>query len=139
MKKTQQNLLGIVFIALFAQGCATIMQGSTQQINVSSLPPGATVLVDGGLRFTTPAVLELSRKDAHQIEISLDGYHPEVVDLRPVTSNMVAGNFIVGGLIGYAVDQSTGGAMRLVPEVVQVNLRPITPEPQKVPAATAEK
>jgi len=139
MKKTQQNLLWLAFIVLFAQGCATLMHGSTQQITVNSSPPGATVLVNGFMRFTTPTVLELTRKESHRLDISLEGYHPEVVEVRSVPSTMVAGNIIAGGLVGLLVDHSTGAASRLVPEVVQVSLRPILPEPQKVPAAADQK
>jgi hypothetical protein len=111
------------------------MQGSTQQIMVSSTPSGATVMVDRSMRFTTPAALELARKESHILEITLEGYHPETVNLRAVSSNMVAGNIIAGGLIGFAVDHSSGAAFRLVPEVVQVSLRAIVPESQDTPAA----
>ena len=138
MVKVQQ-LLWVVFIALFAQGCATLMQGGTQQITVGSIPSGATVIVDGFQRLKTPTVIELSRKESHRLDISLEGYHTEVVDIRQVTSNMAAGNIIAGGLIGYAVDHSSGAAFRLVPEVVQVSLRPITPEPPKAPVAVDPK
>jgi hypothetical protein len=106
-----------------------MMQGSMQIITVGSVPPGATVLVNGFQRLRTPANVELSRKESHRLEIIHEGYHTEVVEIRNVNSNMVAGNIIAGGLIGYMVDQSTGAAFRLVPEVVQVTLRPLEPEP----------
>jgi hypothetical protein len=115
------------------------MHGSTQQITVNSFPSGATVLVDGGMRFKTPAVFELSRKDSHKVEISLDGYESEIVDIRRVSDDMVFGNIIAGGLIGLAVDNSSGGSYRLEPEVIKVNLRPVSAETQKVPAMTDAK
>ena len=103
---------------------------------VSSTPSGATVIVDRSMRFTTPTALYLARNESHTLEISLEGYHPETINLRSVSSYMVAGNIIAGGLIGYAVDQSSGAAFRLVPEVVKVSLRPVAPEPQGVSATT---
>ena len=127
----QLRLLCLVFMAIAVHGCATLMQGSTQQITVNSSPSGATILVDGGLRFTTPTVLELSRKESHRIEISLEGYHPERVELRTTSSNMAMGNIVAGGLIGFVVDHSSGAAFRLIPELVRVDLRPIIPEPEK--------
>ena len=98
-----------------------------QQITVSSTPGGADLVVDGVQRLQTPAVLQLSRKESHQLEISLKGYHPETVEIRKVGSSMVAGNILAGGLIGLAVDYSSGAAYRLVPEGVQVILRPLLP------------
>jgi hypothetical protein len=68
------------------------------------------------------------------LEFSLDGYHPETVEIRNVSSSMPMGNLIAGGLIGFAVDHSSGAAFRLVPEVVHVSLRPL-PEKQEVQAA----
>jgi hypothetical protein len=61
-----------------------------------------------------------------------------VVDISAVSSAMSMGNIIAGGLVGFAVDHSSGAAFRLVPEVVHVDLRPVTPEPQKAPP-TADK
>jgi hypothetical protein len=130
-----QNFLSILLAFLFAQGCATITQGSMQHITVTSIPAGADLVVNGFQRLRTPAVVELSRKDSHQLTISLEGYHPETIDIVKVGSNMVAGNFLAGGLIGLAVDYSSGAAYRLVPEVVQVTLRPLEADTPMGPVA----
>lgn len=132
--KLQHGSVWLLLLVL-TQGCATLMQGSTQQVVVTSTPSGATVVVDRSMRFTTPAALELARRESHTLELSLEGYHPETVNVRSVASGMVAGNILAGGLIGFAVDHSSGAAFRLVPEVVQVSLRPIAPEPQNTPLA----
>jgi uncharacterized protein YceK len=131
-----QNSAFSLILLLLTSGCATLLQGTTQQIMVSSTPAGATVVVDGSMRFTTPAALDLARKESHKLEINLDGYHPEIVNLRSVSSNMAAGNIVAGGLIGFAVDYSNGAAFRLVPELVKVNLRPIEVVSQDPPAAS---
>jgi PEGA domain len=126
------QILGLLFLLVaFGSGCATIIQGSTQEIPVTSSPTGATVSVDGSLRFQTPTKLQLTRKEPHRIEISLEGYHPEIIELRSVSSAATAGNILIGGLVGYAIDQSSGAAFRLVPEVIEVSLRPKDSEPKK--------
>ena len=135
-KTTPRDLMSLLLISFFLHGCATMTQGSMQQISVSSAPSGATVMVNGFQRLKTPAVLELPRKESHRLEISLEGYHPETIDIRKVDSGMVAGNLLVGGLIGYAIDHSSGAAFRLVPEVVQVTLRPILTDPPKDQASS---
>ena len=133
------NLLitGAMLLGL-AQGCATITQGSTQQITVSSTPAGAEIVVNGFQRLKTPAVIELSRKESHQLQISLEGYHREDVEIVKVSNGMVAGNILAGGLVGLAVDYSSGAAYRLVPEVVQITLRPLPEETQKKPISSSE-
>ena len=134
-KTIPQDLISLLLISFFLHGCATMMQGSMQQINVGSAPAGATVVVDGFQRLRTPTVLELSRKESHRLEISLEGYHSETVDITKVDSGMVAGNLLIGCLVGYAIDQSSGAAFRLVPEVVQVTLRPVIAEPPNGPVS----
>jgi hypothetical protein len=126
--RANYQILWVGVFFFFVQGCASIMQGSTQMIAVGSTPSGANVIVDGFQRLKTPATVELSRKESQRLEITLEDYHADIVDIRQVSSNIVAGNIIAEGLIGYAVDHSTGAAFRLVPEVVQVNLRPIKEE-----------
>lgn len=122
-----------VLIAAFSQGCATIMHGSTQQVTVNSTPMGANVLVDGGMHFKTPAAIMLSRKETHTIEISMDGYQTETVDIKRVLSGATAGNLLFGGLIGAAIDTSSGGAYRLEPEDIKIDLRAIPVETESEP------
>lgn len=135
MRRKSIDLAVVLLIVAFSQGCATIINGSTQQVMVISSPPGANVLVDGGMRFKTPVEINLGRKETHTVEISMDGYQKEVVEVRSVTSGAVFGNILAGGLVGWAVDSSSGGAYRLVPEVIKVELRPMLAEP-RTPAMT---
>jgi hypothetical protein len=119
--------VGVLMIALtFASGCATIINGTTQKIPVSSSPSGAKVSVNESTAITTPTTLELSRKDPQILQFSLEGYQPETVKLESVTSGVVMGNILLGGLIGWGVDAASGGQYRLVPESVHVALRPVT-------------
>jgi len=140
MLLTKYEILWVSVFFFFIQGCASLMQGSTQMIAVGSTPSGVTVIVDGFQRLKTPATLDLPRNESHRLEIVLEGYLPEIVEIRQVASNMIIGNIIAGGLIGFAVDHSTGAAYRLVPEVVQVSLRPIKEEaPMPTAASKAEE
>ena len=50
-------------------GCATIMQGSRQQMAISSNPSGAQVFLNGVERGMTPMVADLSRKEKHVITL----------------------------------------------------------------------
>lgn len=107
-----------------AVGCATIISGKTQNLRVTSVPPGATVVAEpGGYRVTTPAEITLRRKDApYRLTFSLDGHEPYSVTISSGTNGWVWGNLILGGIIGIIVDSSTGAANKLEPGEVHANL-----------------
>ncbi len=66
---------------------------------------------------------ELSRKSSHRVELSLKGHKPFEVVLEPEFNGTVMGNVLAGGLIGMAVDGSTGAGNTLKPEEVDAELR----------------
>jgi hypothetical protein len=102
--------------------CATIMQGSRQQVSIASAPTGARVLVNGKEMGTTPLVAKLRRKDKHAVRIEMDGYAPYEMALSRSTSGWVWGNIVFGGIPGLAVDAITGGLYKLKPEQIEGKL-----------------
>ena len=120
-----QALLSLsLFIVL--SGCATIMNGTTQDIEIRTDPSNADILVDRRQHFRSPAIVTMKRKDDHTVEISRQGYQKERVEIKGDMSLAVAGDFLAGGFIGYGIDAATGAQRRLVPEIVDVRLRPST-------------
>jgi hypothetical protein len=121
-----RQLIGILLLVL-CTGCASIINGTTQKVPITSTPENATVTATGGemtLRGTTPCTLDLKRKHHQTLTISAPGYKTTTVQLQSVLSGAVAGNIIAGGLIGWGVDAATGGDSKLVPETVSVTLAP---------------
>ena len=116
----------ILLLILAAPGCATVLNGTTQKVPVRSDPPGAAVVVDGGVQtHTTPAVIQLKRKHKHVLTLSLAGHESQSVTLTPTLSGAIAGNILIGGLVGGGVDLLSGGANKLTPSDVHVKLRPL--------------
>jgi hypothetical protein len=116
------TLFALPIVAIGLAGCATIIQGTTQQIGVSSQPSGAVVKVNNQPMGQTPIVLNLKRRDSHTVTIELDGYQPYNQALTRSLSGWVAGNIIFGGLIGLVVDAATGGMYKLSPEQIAPTL-----------------
>ncbi len=106
-------------------GCSTIINGTTQDVSVSSDPPGARVTADGNSVGVTPVVLDLKRKDNHIITVSMEGFHTEQIAVTKVLSGAVAGNILAGGLIGWGVDAASGAQYKLKPDTIAVQLRPL--------------
>jgi hypothetical protein len=103
-------------------GCASLMHGSDQDVSVVSNPAAASISVDGKPMGTTPAVVRLTRKESHILRLDLEGYQPFEMPLERKTSGWVWGNIVFGGLIGVAVDSSTGAMYKLTPGAVDATL-----------------
>lgn len=125
MKRSSKQLLWTV-VALVAPlgalACASIMHGSSQDLSIASQPSGATVTVDKQALGKTPVVAKLKRRDTHSIAVAMDGYQTFELTTTRSTSGWVWGNIVFGGLIGLAVDFSTGGAYKIDPAQVSADL-----------------
>lgn len=121
-RKVKRKLLVPAAVLVLAQGCATIMQGSKEQVSISSNPTGAAVFVDGQQLGVTPMVAQLARKGNHIVSIQLDGYKPYEIALNKSVSGWVAGNLVFGGIPGLVVDAITGGMYKLSPTQVSATL-----------------
>lgn len=139
MKRIPIHALSCLFIlALFlsSYGCATIINGTTQKIPVSSEPSGANCVVVGDTtKYTTPCKVELARKSDHVLKLEKEGYDPATVEIKHVLSGAVAGNILLGGLIGWGVDAATGSQNRLIPETVHISLKASSPSTAGDPLA----
>jgi len=124
-------LAAVVVLALCLGGCATFIRGSTQSLTVDSLPGGATVSLSNGERCATPCVLKLKRKHPVAVELCKPGYRQAQTLVRSELGSAgavrMAGNALIGGLIGVGVDAASGAAKDLSPNVLAVLLVEETP------------
>lgn len=118
----------LTILSQFTLGCATVVNGPDQRVSITSNPTNATVQIDGTGSYKTPTQVKLSRKKEHVLVFTKDGYEQQNVVVMHVISGAVAGNILLGGLIGWGVDAITGAQYRLVPESVNVELKPIAAE-----------
>lgn len=99
---------------------------------------------------TTPCAAKIARSHEITVRVSKEGYETEVVPLkREITGTGAAGfagNVLLGGAVGMAVDAASGAALDHKPNPVIVTLRPIPPAarrpqrkgpPRRAPAAPA--
>ena len=112
-----------VALVFFACGCATIVNGTSQKIKVSSNPSGATVKVDDKSAYITPARIRLERRRDHVLVFMKDGYEIQAVKLTHVLSEVVVGNTLLGGPLGWAFDACAGTQYKLLPDPVHVELK----------------
>ena len=104
---------------IYLANCASIFCGTKQTVQITSLPAGAAVKIDGTDSGVTPTQAELSRRQTHRVGLALAGYKPKEVVLEPGFNPVVLGNILIGGLIGLIVDASTGSCNKLNPGEVK--------------------
>jgi hypothetical protein len=111
-------------------GCATIVQGTSQNIAVATSPPGSycTFHRDGQTIATlsqTPGEVTVDKtKDDILLTCAASGYQPESQYLHSGIAAGVYGNIIAGGLTGWGVDSMTG-ADNEYPTTISLNMRPL--------------
>jgi len=121
-----------VALALLLSGCATAIRTDFERVAILSEPSGASVLIlPYGATIITPARVKLPRDTAVTLFVEKAGYSPTRVYLDreadPEATLFFAGNLLVGGVIGMAVDQDSGALLRLVPNPVEIRLEPEPP------------
>ena len=116
-------VLAVSFLSVYLCGCATIINGTSQKIQVTSEPTGAVIQVDSGNIYTTPVKLRLERRRDHLLVFTKDGYEMQALKLMHVISEAVIGNTLLGGPIGWVFDVFAGTQYKLVPSPVHVELK----------------
>jgi hypothetical protein len=118
------------FLAL-TSGCASVTRGTKDTLVVETEPAGARVRLSTGQTGTTPTSFKLPRKNDVDVHIEKEGFEP--VNSR-VTSQIsgkgaagMAGNVLVGGIIGAGVDAYSGATKDLRPNPLRVKLVPLKP------------
>ncbi len=135
-KRILLSLLFLMVTFIFV-GCATILSGTIQKVNINSKPDSAVIkvydmnnqIIAEGL---TPYHIDLKKGAGfftpakYKVEISKDGYLKKDIY---ISGNLNAGwyligNFFIGGLIGWIiVDPLTGAMWNLSPENINTELQ----------------
>ena len=127
----------IASVALLVGGCATILNGGSEDIPISSAPSEASVkILDKNNQLfwsgVTPATVSMKRGAgffqgaSYQIEISKKGYATQTVTISSDLNGgwYILGNMVFGGLIGWLIVDPLSGAMwTLSPDRVNANLQ----------------
>lgn len=116
-------------LAAAAVGCASIVEGTDQSVTVQTMPSGANCELkrDGqviGVVNPTPGTVTVD-KSKHDIAVicKKDGYQDASGAFSSDFQGMTFGNILFGGIIGVAVDASSG-AMHEYPASISIAMAP---------------
>lgn len=132
----------LVALAMTTSGCASITQGTDQQVSIATDPAGARCELtrDGemiAVADPTPEIVTVgkSRKDI-RVACNKAGYQETTGILSSDVAGMTFGNLLAGGVVGLAVDAGTG-AMNKYETEIRVPLTPLQTQPVILPAPVA--
>jgi len=104
---------GLMLVTVFAiSGCASVTRNSTELLGIHSEPSGASVRSSTGWDCITPCEIEVERRSQFALDVELPGYKTArvLVEARIDGGGKagMAGNILLGGVIGAIIDGSTG-------------------------------
>lgn len=139
--KTIVKTLAVSALLLNLSACATITRGEHTAWEVNTNPVGATVKTTNGFFCdSTPCSLRMMRKSEFTATISKPGYKTLEVRVTNKVSGSggagMAGNVLVGGIIGAGVDVATGAMLDLTPNPLNVSLEKDDGPPHATTAAS---
>ena len=127
-------------------GCGTITQGTSQNITITSTPPGGHCDLNRkgehvATLDATPGVVKVDKtKNDILLTCKLAGYQDASANLESGYGAGTFGNIILGGGIGWAIDSATG-ADNKYPSTANVQFvpagAPVPPPPAAKPTALA--
>jgi hypothetical protein len=103
-------------------GCATVINGTSQDYQIDSMPSGAKATLSTGESCTTPCEINLKRRNDISVAFELPGYKSETVLVQSRTGGAGVGNLLLGGVVGAAVDSSNGSMNSLYPRPLRIKL-----------------
>ncbi len=114
--------IGISALSFGLGGCATVLNGTNQDVSFQSEPDGAVVALSTGMTCETPCEFPLKRGKDLRADFSKAGYKSEYVYIQSRLSGSTFGNILAGGVIGGVVDGSNGASNHLYPRPVYIRL-----------------
>lgn len=117
--------LSILVLAIVSSGCATILDGSSQPVNIDSSPHGARIYVNGIEVGTTPLSMLMKRSKSTMILAKKNGYEDQQVALQTKINNTFWGNILTGGPFGSTTDYASDAMVEYSPNMYHITLNPI--------------
>jgi hypothetical protein len=130
MSLTRMYMAGaLIAMMALASGCASITRGSSEAYAVETKPPGAEVNSSSGWHCMTPCSVKVKRRSDFVLTITKNGYETVTAS---VTSSIdgagaagMAGNVLLGGIIGAGIDAGTGAMHSHKPNPLVVEMVPL--------------
>lgn len=109
----------MVCVVGFLSGCATILSGNTQKINVTTETGKKYTALINGQKYTVPSVIELTRENKDKV-LALEECPDQQVLLHKEINPVFFVNILSGGVLGSTTDYASSSMWKYEPENVNV-------------------
>ncbi|GGB08541.1 hypothetical protein GCM10011491_40700 [Brucella endophytica] len=111
-------------------GCGSITRGTTENVTITSRPDDAKISTSTGQSCPrSPCTIEVKRRTEFTAFAEKEGYKKGSVEIKTKVAGGgaagLAGNVLVGGVIGVGVDAATGAALDHYPNPAHIELVPL--------------
>jgi len=113
-------IIGVIALS----ACSTVLNTTTQEVELKTTPPNAKIIVDGKKFGMSPQVVNIDRGGNHVVKFELDGFETYETQLTRKISFWFWGNALNGFIPGMIIDMFTGSMYNLLPEKIAVELIP---------------
>jgi hypothetical protein len=125
MGPATRAVAALVACLLCTGGCGAFLNGPTQRVRITSIPPDARVTVDGHT-LSSPCSLRLDRDRDYTIKLEMDGFRPAQRELQSVSDETgLLWNCILLLCIPQIWESGSPSQYRLEPSEVDVELDPV--------------
>jgi hypothetical protein len=134
MKRRLMMLVIVPILVLELTACATVLNTTTQDVEIKTTPANAKIIIDGKKFGTTPQTVNIERGSNHIIKLDLEGYEPYETQLTRKITLWFWGNVFNGFIPGMLIDMITGSMYNILPESLNVDLQqaqPVVPAKKK--------
>ena len=126
------NLVAAAMAAGLLGGCASVTQGTTQALSVTAVCEGRIVLdascevsnEKGRWQLKTPGSVTVRKAYGDLVAVCRKDSASGTATFVSKANNGVWGNVIIGGVVGYAVDSSSGAGFNYPNELPVVLVPP---------------
>jgi len=114
-------------------GCATIFNGTEQEVQFDSEPSKADIMIGGVRRGTTPATLTLTKPGVNDRQITFvkEGYEEKTITLQKKFATASILNVIGPTFVGFGIDALSGALFNYYPTEYTVEMEAETASARK--------
>ena len=131
-------MAGVVASSILLAGCGTVVRGTTEDIKINVKPANAKITSNAAYSCVGPCVINVPRRQKLTLTASAPGYQSQIIDVQTRVSGKgaagMAGNLVLGGIVGIGVDAATGATLDHYPIPVTFNLKRGTGSRKLTPA-----
>lgn len=130
---TFNKVAAVLNIGVLLSGCASVIKGSTQSINISTPPTTGAICnlssAQGNWQVMSPGAVSVDKsKEDIQIRCAKPGWQEAALTIPSNFEGWTVGNILLGGVVGIGVDAATG-AINEYPHTFQVPMMQATGMP----------